>query len=296
MTLKSLLKWLLLALLLVIAGVLLWKWRDRPPQPPPPPPAAVDVDTPGTRAVSLEEALDLARQALTAMEDSLVDYRGRMTKHEMVGGELLPKNEIEFRIRTRRANPTKPAENQPMAVYLHFLSPASVAGREVIWREDQLDGKLVVHEAGLLGKIKVPPLDPSGFLAMQGNRYPVSEIGFKNLVRELLRRGQQIEELGGAEVTLTDDYRVGDRKCLLLQVRPQFPPSSGDPLGIEFTLAEIAIDMERQIPLRYAAFGPPAEAGGPPQLQEEYVYLDVQLNTGLTANDFDPKNPNYNFP
>ncbi|MGN6136394.1 MAG: DUF1571 domain-containing protein, partial [Aureliella sp.] len=37
------------------------------------------------------------------------------------------------------------------------------------------------------------------------------------------------------------------------------------------------------------------EPGDPPPLEEEYTYLDVQLNVGLKDIDFDPENPAYNF-
>ncbi len=37
------------------------------------------------------------------------------------------------------------------------------------------------------------------------------------------------------------------------------------------------------------------QPGGQPQLLEEYTYLNVKLNVGLTDADFDDKNPEYNF-
>jgi outer membrane lipoprotein-sorting protein len=55
------------------------------------------------------------------------------------------------------------------------------------------------------------------------------------------------------------------------------------------------LDTERLIPLRYAAYLWP-EKDGEPVLEEEYTYLNVQLNVGLTDADFDPENENYHFP
>jgi outer membrane lipoprotein-sorting protein len=35
----------------------------------------------------------------------------------------------------------------------------------------------------------------------------------------------------------------------------------------------------------------PDANGKNPPLEESYTYRNLQINTGLTANDFDPKNP-----
>ena len=39
----------------------------------------------------------------------------------------------------------------------------------------------------------------------------------------------------------------------------------------------------------------PREKGGPPELLEEYTYLDLKLNNGFTDADFDTQNPGYRF-
>jgi hypothetical protein len=48
--------------------------------------------------------------------------------------------------------------------------------------------------------------------------------------------------------------------------------------------------------VRYAAYHWPQTQDdkiGP--VIEEYTYLDLKINVGLTDADFDPENPNYNF-
>ena len=90
---------------------------------------------------------------------------------------------------------------------------------------------------------------------------------------------------------IVEDQRVGDRVCQLIQVtHPERDPR------YDFYIAQIFIDTQRMIPLRYAAFLWPQKAGGEPLLEEEYTYLDVKLNVGLTDTDFDPNNPDYQFP
>ena len=49
------------------------------------------------------------------------------------------------------------------------------------------------------------------------------------------------------------------------------------------------------MPIRYESWSWPTTADGPPVLEEEYTYLRVATNVGLTDIDFDISNPAYNF-
>lgn len=287
---------------------------------PPSIPVAVHEGDGRSENVTLDDAVRIAREGLVRMDNELIDYVGRMTKRERIDGTLGEPVEMEFKIRTRRA-PMPAGEGLPdlpptaMAVYLRFLNPASTSGREVIWVEDKNDGNLIAHEGGFANLLRVS-LDPKGFIAMRGNLHPLTEIGFQNLVRQLLERSELVRQSGGAEVTFVEDYLVGDRSCLLIQVRPKATalatkesnpetpdveapdaetPNAEKP-AVDFWLAEIAIDRDRGVPLRYAAYAPPEAEGEQPPLIEEYVYYDVRLNVGLTDADFDPDNPEYSFP
>jgi hypothetical protein len=280
--------------LLVVLGFR-W-WRGQIPAEPASQPTIVDTNEQGTRTASLDEALRIASEGLASMEATLIDYRGRLVKRERVGNSLGAETEMDFKIRTRRQGGTAGVQPQSMGVYLAFRRPESTKGREVIWVENQNDGKLIAHDAGLAALIKLS-LEPNGFLAMQGNRYPLTEIGFKNLVRQLLVRSERVKAEGGAEVSFSESYDVGGRPCLLIQVRPHATNGEVSPnTQLDFSLAEIAIDQERQIPLRYAAYGILKPGQELPDLLEEYTYYDVELNVGLTPADFDITNPEYAFP
>ena len=245
---------------------------------------------------TLDEALAIARSAMDSMESTLVDYEAKLIKREEVDGELVPENELTVKIRTHRDGaPDQGIEPQPLSVYVRFHRPDSAKGREVIYREGWNDGKLMVHETGLMNIMRLS-LDPNGMLAMKGNRYPITKVGFKTLVRELIVRGEQIQRIGSADVKLIPDYDIGGRKCLLIQVRPKFDSLEGVPEDIRFSLAEIAMDQEWQVPLHYAAYGFPTNPQDPPPLQERYTYREVRLNPGLVDQDFDPDNPAYEFP
>jgi hypothetical protein len=178
----------------------------------------------------------------------------------------------------------------PFGVYLKFLKPASIAGREVIWVKGRNDGKLVAHETGLLN-VKRVWLAPESFLAMMGQRYPIYEIGIRKLAQELIKRGELERELGPCEVRLVRGAKINNRSCLLIEV-----VHADKKPGFDFHKAHIFIDDELQVPVRYAAWSWPTQPGGAPVLEEEYTYQDIQLNVGLTDEDFNPDNSSYNFP
>ena len=62
-----------------------------------------------------------------------------------------------------------------------------------------------------------------------------------------------------------------------------------------FNVARIFVNDTMNVPVRYEAYDWPRTAGGPPELIEEYTYLNMKLNVGLTDIDFDIHNPAYGF-
>lgn len=242
----------------------------------------------GPRESSLEEALQIARSGLAHMQANLKDYRCRMVKRERVQGVLMPESEMHLKVQCGLTEGEQII--RPMRVYLRFERPSNIAGREVIWCQDKHDGRLLAHEGGLLGKLGYASLDPLGEKAMEGNAYPISEIGLMNLVRQLIYRGEHDLKPDQVRVEMSDDQPVGDRSCRQIQLHLLTPHEE-----LAFDRAEIFIDTERQIPLRYAAYGSPDKDGNS-QVLEEYTYLDVQTNVGLDESDFDPSNQEYEFP
>jgi hypothetical protein len=249
----------------------------------------------GAERHPLDPALDMAHEALARME-AIADYTCRITKQERIKGELGQIEHMDAKIRNRKEVNGKIVT--PLSVYLRFVSPKSVEGREVVWVEGQNGNKLKAHEGGVSGRF-LPSvwLDPDGALAMRGQLHPIYDIGMENLVTKLIERGNQekqvgdpreceVREIPGAKITLGQKSMV----CTVLLVthpvqRPHF----------EFHVAEIFIDDQMRIPVRYAAYDWPPTGVKERPVIEQYTYTNVKLNVGLTDADFDPNNPNYNF-
>ena len=242
------------------------------------------VDSSNTLTHALDPLLAYAREIKQQFEAEVRDYRAMLIKRERINGKLGEESRMELKIRNRR-----PAENIPLSAYLKFIEPRATRGREVIWVENAHGNRLLSHESGFLN-IKRFELEPDGMLAMLGNKYPVTEIGMLRLVEKLIEKGERDKQLGACVVEVIEGQRIGDRECRLFQITHPEPKA-----GFDFHIAQVFVDTERKIPLRYAAFMWPTE-NSPPALEEEYTYLDVELNVELTDQDFNPDNPEYNFP
>jgi hypothetical protein len=240
----------------------------------------------------LDRALRIATDGLTHIRKDIDDYTCMMVKRERINGVLNEYEYMQAKIRNRKVVDGQIAV--PLSAYLFFVKPKSIAGREVVWVENKHDGKLVAHEGGLLiGKLSAM-LEPNSKMAMRNNLYPITEIGIENLVVKLIEKGNRDKQLDptGKEtiVEFKEGAKVNKRSCLMLTVkhtvrRPQY----------DFELAQVFIDDQHNVPVRYIAYGFPEAAGEEQPILEEFNYVDIKLNQGLKDIDFDHTNPAYKF-
>jgi hypothetical protein len=241
----------------------------------------------------LDEALKIASHGLQHIQDNVHDYTATLVKRERVDGDLGDYEYMLCKIRNRKVEHGKLVV--PFGVYLGFIKPATVKGREVVYVENQNEGKLVAHEGGFRGRfLPTVSLHPESALAMRGQRYPLTEIGVENLVVKLIERGHQDRHVPDVAVDFRRDTKVNGRPCTMIQVSHPEPRA-----GYDFQLARIFIDDELKVPVRYAAYDWPAageaDADGLGPVIEEYTYMNIKVNVGLNDQDFNPENPAYNF-
>lgn len=237
---------------------------------------------------SLDPAIQLAHQSLEVIGTSVHDYTAKLVKRERIGMELGEYEFMYLKIRNRKIKNGNPVV--PFSVYLAFLKPATVKGREVIYVENQNQGRVIAHEGGMKRMLGTHALDPNGWMAMQGQRYPITDIGIENLVNKLIERGERDKRHGECGVRFMEGATVSERACTVIEVT--HPEQVGP---YDFHIAHIFLDNEYKMPVRYAAYSWPRAAGGEPELLEEYTYQDIKFNVGLTDSDFDPNNPQYGF-
>ncbi len=256
-----------------------------------------DVDPNATVvAHPLDPALALAHDGLRNIRANVRDYRCVMIKRERIGDTLYDHEYMFAKIRNEQVSNGQ--VTVPFSVYLYFLKPEDIKGREVLYVRGQNEDKLYAHERrdSFKGKFGSVWLKPDGAMAMQGNRYPITEIGLETLVVRLIEKGTRDKQNGAREECIVEfrkGAKINGRQCTMLEVKH---PVQRD--YYDFHVAQIFIDDELNVPLRYAAYTWPAQPGAKPgldELIEEYTYLKLELNVGLTDTDFDPANPEYKF-
>jgi hypothetical protein len=237
----------------------------------------------------LDVALRIAREGLEHCRTQVNDYTATLVKRERVDGSVGEHDYMFVKVRNRKIVNGKLV--QPLSVYLTYLRPATVKGREVIYVEGRNDGNIIAHEGGFKGRfLPTVPLPPTGMMAMRGQRYPITEIGIENLIVKLIERGETARQHPDVTCTFRKNAKVKDRVCTVLEVhQPTRHPQ------LEFFQAQVFIDDELNLPIRYISYDWPRRPGDSPEVIEEYNYVDLKLNVGLTDADFDPRNPQYNF-
>ena len=237
----------------------------------------------------LDPALRMAHETLELLENEIDDYTCTMIKRENINGKLHDPSQMFTKLRSRKVRNGQIVT--PLSVYMKFSIPKSVAGREVIYVERTNNGKMIAHEGGFRGRF-LPSvwLLPDSTLAMRGNKYPITEAGLETLIRRLIEKAERDRQHGECDVKFLKDTKINGRKCTCLQViHPQRRPH------FDFHLARVFLDDELKVPIRYASYDWPAQPGQAPPLIEEYTYVNLRLNVGLTDKDFDSRNPEYNF-
>ncbi|MEQ8210502.1 MAG: DUF1571 domain-containing protein [Lacipirellulaceae bacterium] len=230
----------------------------------------------------LMPSLRLAQQSLADIDQNIKDYSAIMYKQERIDGELLDQEVAFVKVR-----------HQPFGVYMFFLSKQN-KGREVVYSQnpDGSIGKLNARDCGFKKRLGVFSLDPNGKLAMSGQKYPITKLGIRELTNELITVASNDVKYGECDVR-TAQTAVGPkgnkRPVTLIEVTHPVPR----PKTFRFHKAQVYIDNELKIPIRYAAYLWPEKPGEQPPLEEAYTYVNLKINNGFTDLDFSKDNPDY---
>lgn len=242
-----------------------------------PPTSVGPIDlTPQPGEHPLGPSVRMARDTVARIDATIQDYSAMLIKEERIDGTLNPKEVAFIKVR-----------HQPFSVYCYFLQPHK--GRECVYNSgpNNTKGILSARDCGLKKRFGIFDLDPEGRLAMANQKYPVMKLGVRNLMDELAVVGGGDMAYQECDVE-TKQSAINGRACTLIEVVHPTPRQN-----FRFHKAEIFIDNELKLPIRYAAYMWPSKPGEQPPLEEAYTYLNVKLNNGYTDADFDKNNAEY---
>lgn len=242
---------------------------------PPAPQGPLDLtQRPGEHP--LMPALRIAQDGLAKIDTSIQDYSALLYKQERINGELMDQELAYIKVR-----------HNPFSVYMYFVQPHK--GRECLYVDPLTgeNGKLLAMDCGWKRKFGKVELDPTGSMAMKNQKYPIMKLGIRNLTAELIQVATNDAQYGECEVT-TRQSSINGRSATLLEVIHPVPRQN-----FRFHKAEVFIDNELLLPVRYAAYMWPEKPGGELPLEESYTYINLKVNNGFTNADFDQNNPEY---
>ena len=223
---------------------------------------------------STQEKIDPEKWVKQAEEtyDKLDSYTAIFHKQERVNGKLLEEETILLRFK------------KPFKVYMEWIKDP-YKGREVLYVEGWNENQIKAHEGGRITRIVTLNLNPGSFMAMKGNRHPVTDTGIGHLIKiigENIRRKMKAGEFKLLEPGEETVYRRKTRKVEILFERDRTKGYYGYRVIVN-------LDEEKKVPIKIQIYD------WDDQLVESYGYENLDLNAGLMDADFDPKNPKYRF-
>ena len=235
----------------------------------------------------LVPVIRFAEEGLRRIDAQLEDYTCTLVKRERIAGGLASPACALVKLRHQQVRDGEVVV--PFSVYMRFSAPTREKGREAVYVQGQHRGRVIGHN-GLRAANVTLAVPPRSELAMRGNHYPITEMGVRNLIERLLEVAREDLAYDEVEVEYFAGAKLNDRTCTVIQVTH---PVRRD--YFRYHLARVFIDDELRLPIRYASYDWPNEEGGKPRLIEEYTFLDLELNVGLSDRDFDYRNPDYMF-
>ncbi|MGB2754243.1 MAG: DUF1571 domain-containing protein [Phycisphaerae bacterium] len=259
------------AIVWLLAGALVGEESPKPKRSPgteravyPKPPKEMD-------ALARRDGLALLEESIRWYERTVTDYTCTFTKQERIG-ETLAKTETTF----------MKFREKPFSVYLKWSEPSK--GQEVIFVRGRYNEKAMVHPSGLLGLIfRKVHLDPEGKVATRHSRRPITFAGLGNMLRLVVGQCKAAQVKGDLVLEYRGVREEAGRPAYVLN--RILPDGKGYPCHQLFIL----IDQEFLLPVRTEAY---LWDG---RLLSDYRYADLDLNPGLTDEDFNPDNREYGY-
>jgi len=217
------------------------------------------------------------------------DYSATFIKQERVNdGDLQEVQSIQLKLR-----------HKPFGVYMKWLEGGDV-GRELLHVEGQYEDKMLVRLGGIKKRLPLLKLEPTGSLAMQESRHPVTEMGLALLAEQILKyRKRDLTLKSGVRWEMLPEQKFMDRTCDCWVI--EYDNREVEPV---YRKSITYIDKELSLPICVRNFGwtepgtdAPADAAAldDATLIEYYGYSDIKFENRLTDNDFDKGNSDYTF-
>lgn len=200
------------------------------------------------------------------------DYTATVRTVERIDGQLEPEQAMLLKFQ------------RPFKVYMRWVEGRAV-GREGLYVAGENDGKFLVADPSGLAKFFTARLDPQDPRIRAKTRHTVTDLGIGRLLEIV---GESLRPSARSGALRVVDHGVGQ-----VAGRPARQIEGILPGNLRAThygqRVHLSFDEATRLPLRVMVYDWES------QLLEDYTYTKLVTNPGLTAADFDPRNPAYNF-
>lgn len=236
--------------------------------------AAIDGATRSRHA--LAPPLRLASETLQQLVE-VEDYTATFYKNENVRGATVLQ-QMNLKVREK-----------PFSVYLGYVKPYT--GREVLYVAGQNGGNLLGHGTGIELVAGTLVMAPNSARALEESRYPITNIGMRNMVNTLATQWGNEIQYDDIKVKYYPNAKVDKVSCRVYETT-----HAKRRAGVKFYRSRLYIGRETGLPVRAESFDFPASTGAKAPLVEQYTYMNPKTNVGLGNIDFSKNNPRYAFP
>jgi hypothetical protein len=217
-------------------------------------------------SISKEEVLQVARETKKKI-DAIEGYQSLLVKRELVDGKDTGYQYIDAKVQT-----------EPLQIYLKFLKPTKLAGREALYKDDNL----IIRRGGTRNASMILHLDPNGALAMMDNRYPITHMNPKTLSQELMTKIENELKFEETKLEVFRQAKVFDQPGTHYRMT-----HTSQEEGMECYIAEVMICKKLGVPIYFRVIS------FHNKILEEYAFKGMIINPEFNADEFDEKNPEY---
>ena len=219
----------------------------------------------------LEQPLALLQEAkrnYTAVKD----YTCTMVSQERVRGKLEERQIMQLKMKT-----------EPFSVYMKWLAPKDSVNQEVAFVAGKNNNKMRVKsvklgQGGLLGFMSIDPNDPR---VLERSRHNILEAGIGNMIEQNLAHWEKTRKVGQPRVEIRE-AKYNDRDCICIEVAS----AQRDTTSYCYR-SVIYLEKASKLPIRLENYDWPQTGGAPSgDLLEEFSYVNLRFNVGLTNDDF----------
>ena len=221
----------------------------------------------GKEPISVKDIKDVIESTSKSINE-VKTYQFLLIKRETIEGKDTGHQYLMAKVQT-----------EPLKVYIKFLKPARLVGREALYTGRDL----LIRRGGTRNPNLVLALDPFSPVAMVGNKYPITHMNPKTLCTQLIEKVEKEIQFPDTKLYKTEaSYAKQPGIHYRLIHKSQHP-------DMECCMAEMLISKKHNLPIYFKV----VNWGN--KVIEEYAFSMVKVNEALPVDTFNEDNPEYHF-